>query len=106
MADSKPMKIEDLTLAEIEIAERRAGLGLDALDDPERPTAGLLGALAWVAKKRGDPTLTYDDFMQATTMEQIDQIIDTGDDEDDPSPARRQPSGGQNRKPKSASASG
>lgn len=76
--------VDDLTGAEIAIAERTAGVSVDSLEDHDYPSAPIMGALAWVAKKRHEPTLAYDDFMQRYTLTEIAEILG-GDDADDPS---------------------
>lgn len=73
--------ISNMTAAELAIAERAAGMSIATFDDPNMPIVPLMGALAWVVKKRETPTLSYQAFMEASTIDEIQNVL--GFDEDD-----------------------
>lgn len=75
-----------LTMAELEIAEHKAGCGIDVVEDPGRPKARMLAALAWLIAKRMDQDLTFDDFRENRTLDQVREMLGLGDDADDPFP--------------------
>lgn len=64
-------KIETMKAAELSIAERKAGLSLATLEDPNYPKADLLIALGWVIAKREDPSLTFEKYGEQYTMDDI-----------------------------------
>lgn len=72
--------IKSLFAFEIAEAERVAGLSIATLEDPNYPKMGILGALAFVAQRRHNRELKYDEFMQTTTMEQIAEILGLEDE--------------------------
>lgn len=65
------------------LAERKSGLSIATLEDPEYPKVELLGAIGWVYAKRSEPTLSFEDFMNSRTLEQITEELGLADDEDD-----------------------
>ncbi|SRR5690625_1507399 len=73
--------LDKLTGKEMEIAERKAGVAITSLQDPYVPKSGLFGAMAWVLKKRDEPTLKYDDFMETTGFPVWEEILGLDDDE-------------------------
>lgn len=75
--------IENLTAAEMSIAERTSKLSVATLEDPNFPKVDLLGALAWVNAKRTDPTLKFKDYMESHTLEQITNELGIEDDEEE-----------------------
>ena len=68
-------KIETMKAAELSIAERTAGLSLATLEDPNYPKADLLIALGWVIAKREDQNLTFKEFGEKYTMEEITEQL-------------------------------
>lgn len=80
--------IEQLTAFEMSMAEKTAGLSIATLEDANFPKVDLLGALAWVWRKREHPTLTFKDFMQNTSLEAITSILGLsgGDDDEEEEP--------------------
>ena len=72
--------IQTMKAAELSMAEKKAGLSLATLEDPNYPKADLLIALGWVIAKRENPTLTFEEYGNAKTLEEITQ--DLGLDED------------------------
>lgn len=64
-------RLNDLTAFEESTAERTAGMSLGSLEDADAPKVALLGALAWVHVKRGEPTLTYDAYMKRVKTSDI-----------------------------------
>lgn len=75
--------IQSLTAGEMATAERVAGLSIATLEDPNFPKVDLLAALAWVYSKREEPKVSFDDFKDAKTLEQITEILGLSDDEDE-----------------------
>lgn len=58
--------MKQLTLGEIAAVEDYTGRNLD---DPNQPRGKYLTALAWVLKKREDPTFTVKDAMEMDASE-------------------------------------
>ena len=52
--------ISDLTIAEVVLIEDKTGLPLDALGDADKPKGRMLQALAFIVKRREDPTYTWE----------------------------------------------
>ena len=75
--------ISSLTAAEMSIAERTAGLSVATLEDPNYPKVDILGALGWVYAKRANPTLSFKDYMESHTLDQITEELGiSGEDEE------------------------
>lgn len=68
-------KIETMKAAELSIAERTAGLSLATLEDPNYPKADLLIALGWVIAKRENQNLTFKEYGESYTMEEITEQL-------------------------------
>lgn len=82
------MKLEDMTLAEIEQLEEASRMSISQLEDRNAPKGRLMRAIAFVAKRRDDPEYTWDQA-GALTMADLDAIVDMGGDEpDDPTEAQ------------------
>ena len=75
------MNINDLTLGEVEEVENYAGLPLAALAEPEAKKGKLLVALAWVLKRKQDPSFTLE-HAKRLSMGDINSLL--AEDEDDP----------------------
>ena len=52
--------INDLTIGEIVEIEERTGLPLDALGQADKPKGKMLQALAYISKRRDDPSFTWE----------------------------------------------
>lgn len=76
--------IETMKAAELSIAERKAGISIATLDDPNYPKTDLLIALAWVLHKRENPTVTFEAFGNEYTLTEITDMLGLSDsDEED-----------------------
>lgn len=64
-------KIQSMKAAELSKAEKTAGLSLATLEDPNYPKADLLIALGWVIALRTDKALTFEQYGETRTMEEI-----------------------------------
>ena len=53
--------ISDLTIAEVVEIEDLTGLPLDALGQENQPKGRMLQALAFISKRRDDPSFTFED---------------------------------------------
>ena len=53
--------ISDLTIAEVVEIEDLTGLPLDALGQDHQPKGRMLQALAFISKRRDDPSFTFED---------------------------------------------
>lgn len=81
MATKKVTKnaIQTMKAAELSMAERKAGLSLATLEDPNYPKADLLIALGWVIAKRENPALTFEDYGNSRTLEEITEELGLGE---------------------------
>ncbi len=75
--------VSQMTAAELAIAERAAGMSIASFDDPNMPTVPLMGALAWVVKKRTEPTLAYQAFMENSSLDDIQTVLGFGGDDEE-----------------------
>lgn len=66
------MNVEDLTLGEVEEIENYAGLPLSSLADTDKPSGALMVAIAWVAKRKEDPSFTLHQAKMLTSKELTD----------------------------------
>ncbi|WP_148222537.1 hypothetical protein [Rhodococcus opacus] len=76
---NKKNAIQTMKAAELSMAERKAGLSLATLEDPNYPKADLLIALGWVIAKRDNPTLTFEDYGFSKTLEEITEELGLGE---------------------------
>ena len=53
--------INDLTIAEVVEIEALTGQPLDALGQPDKPKGLMLQALAYISKRKDDPSFTVED---------------------------------------------
>ena len=60
-ADVLTVDINDLTVEEVEIVEEVTGVAIDRAFDKDRPKGKLLRALAYISRRRTDPTFTLED---------------------------------------------
>lgn len=74
------MDIQNLTLGEITQVENLSGRAFVDLSDEEAPKGALLTALAFVVKKRDNPSFSFEDA-QKLTMADIEQILTPEDSE-------------------------
>lgn len=70
----KDFSIEKLTLGEIAQLEELTGLSLSAMSDDAAPKGKFLAGLAWLAKRRQDPTFSYEQA-QAMSMEEFGDLL-------------------------------
>ena len=75
-------KIDTLTAGEMAIAERKSGMAITALENPNAPKIALLTALAWVVLKREDSKAKYEDA-EALTLTQIMDVLGLSDEEEE-----------------------
>ena len=68
------MRLEDLTLSEIEQLEEAAKMSISQLDDPRSPKGRLMRAIAFIAHRREDPAYTWEQA-GALRMEELDAIV-------------------------------
>ena len=61
--------------AELSVAERKAGLSLATLEDPNYPKADLLIALGWVVAKREKPDLSFEEYGNSVTLEEVTESL-------------------------------
>ena len=58
--DTLNFDINDLTIAEIVEIEELTGMPFDARGDASKPKGKMLQALAFITKRRADPSFTYE----------------------------------------------
>jgi hypothetical protein len=58
--DTLNLDINDLTIGEIVEIEALTGQPLDALGQPDKPKGLMLQALAFISKRRDDPSFTFE----------------------------------------------
>lgn len=75
------MNVNELTLGEVEEVENYAGQPLAALADSDAQKGKLMVALAWIIKRKADPSFTLHQAKQLK-MEDINSLL--VDDDDDP----------------------
>ena len=68
------MNVNELTLGEVEEVENYAGLPLAALADSEAQKGKLMVALAWIMKRKTDPSFTLHQAKQMTSKELNDLL--------------------------------
>ena len=83
------MDVSQLTLGEIEEIERRAGMGIRAMQDPERPIGKLMRSIAFVVLRRTDPAVRWEDT-ERLGMDEITALMGGGE----PDPTGGQPPNG------------
>ena len=59
-AEHLDIDISDLTIAEVVEIEALTGQPLDALGQPDKPKGLMLQALAYISKRRDDPSFTFE----------------------------------------------
>lgn len=74
--------IQSLTAGEMALAEKTAGLSVATLEDPNFPKVDLLAAMAWVYTRREDNKVTFSDFKDSKTLNEITEILGLADEED------------------------
>lgn len=76
-------RIDELNALEEAEAEQVSGASILSLET-DQPVAKLLGALAWVHKRRTDPKLKYGDYLKsARTKDNVAYLFRDSDDLDD-----------------------
>jgi hypothetical protein len=81
--DNEPIGIDNLTAAEVAMAERKAGQSITSLANDALPKVSLMGALGWVQARRSDVKLTYDAYMNGHTLTEILTELGMSADEDE-----------------------
>lgn len=74
--------INSLTLGEVAKVEDLSGLPISAFGNEDKPKGLALAALAFVWKRRSEPTFTWNDA-QGLTLDDANTILGIEDDEDD-----------------------
>ena len=74
------MNVNDLTLGEVEEVENYSGLPMAALADPDAKKGRLLVALAWVIKRKEDPSFTLESAKRLSMGDINDLLTDEDDD--------------------------
>jgi len=74
--------INTLTLGEVARVEELSVLPISAFSNEDKPKGKALAALAFVWKRRTEPTFTWNDAL-GLTIEQANEILGIGDDEDE-----------------------
>jgi len=73
------LNINDLTIGELEEIEANTGQPFADLLADDKPRSALLKNIAWIIKRKEDPTFTLKKA-SALTMEEINQLITVEDD--------------------------
>lgn len=79
------MRLDQLTLREIQIVEKQAGTAITAMQNETAPKGAMMAALVWVIKKREDPSFTWEQALD-TPMDEASAIIGDDDSTDAPDP--------------------
>jgi hypothetical protein len=83
------MDVNQLTLGEIEEVERRAGIGIRAMQDPDKPIGKMTRAIALVMMRRSNPTVKWEDT-EGIGMEEAAALMAAAE----PDPTSGQPPNG------------
>lgn len=75
--------IQQLTAGEMAYAEKTAGLSIATLEDPNFPKVDILCALAWVYVRREEPKLTFNEFKDSKTLDEVTNILGLSDEDDE-----------------------
>jgi len=73
--------VSDLTIAEVVLIEDLTGMPLDAMGQSDKPKGRMLQALAFITKRREDPTYTFEqagELKVTTETSKTDPIEDDG----------------------------
>jgi len=74
-------KIDELTAFELNMAEKACDTPYEKLTEKDAPKSGLWAALAWVHRKRDEPTLTYDAYMKSVKPHEVMDYLFPDDEE-------------------------
>ena len=69
------MNIDELTLGDVAEIEELSGQPLAALSDPALPKGKLMVAMAWIIKRKADPSFKYEDAKRMT-MSDIEGLFE------------------------------
>ena len=83
------MDISQFTLGEIEEIERRAGMGIRSMQDPDRPVGKMMRAIALVVRRRSDPSARWEDT-ESIGIEEVTALMGGAE----PDPTHGQPPSG------------
>lgn len=78
--------VKTLTLGEVAKVEELSQLPITVMGEDDRPKGLLTAALAFVIRRREDPTFTWGEAL-ALTLDQANEVIGIKDDADDSEPA-------------------
>lgn len=67
------LSLDQLTMGEIDQLEKIMGTGISAVADESAPKARFLIAIAYLAKRREDPSFTLSDA-EALTLAEVNEI--------------------------------
>lgn len=76
------LDVEKLTLGEVAKVEELSGQSIAEIGNDTAPKGKALAALAFVTKKREDPSYSWNDAM-SLTFDQAQEILGMNDDEDE-----------------------
>lgn len=68
-------EIDTMKASEIAIAERKAGISIATINDPNYPKTNLFIALGWVVAKRSNPSLTFEEFGDTHTLNEVMKVL-------------------------------
>lgn len=71
------MNVQTLTMGELAKVEEISGVSINQMGDPETPKARMMIAIAFLTKKREDPSVKLSDI-EALTLTDLQALI--GDD--------------------------
>lgn len=77
----KELGLDSLTAAETAMAEQQAHQSITTLGSEGYPQAGLIGALGWALARRGNPKLSYVEYMASRKLSDITRELGLVDDE-------------------------
>lgn len=71
---------KSLKMSELGLVESKSGMGIGSMSDMNLPKAALLTAMAWIVRKRENPTFTYEQAEDLTQSE-VNEILGMDDEE-------------------------
>ena len=83
------MDVSQFTLGEIEEIERRAGMGIRSMQDPDKPMGKMMRAIALVVRRRSDPAARWEDT-EGMGMQEVTALMGAAQ----PDPTSGQPPSG------------
>ena len=80
---AKKVRVDQLTLGELALVEKRSGQSISAMGSADKPSRGIMLWLAYVVKRREDPDFTEQQAADLTLAE-MNGLLDTGEEDPDP----------------------